>query len=356
MKILTGATTPEIAEAENRLRELENKKGHLEQTIKGIRTFLASLEVPTLEEIIKLWREKETRLEELQAEEDELRQEVRSASSGRFPTDGESMYEKLRTELISNRGEVRNLESERLDLIHQHQQKLDLKDEVEEEIRRIERHLSSKHVISTYTFSQCPRCLQEITNDMRAQEEEDLCMLCGRSFSTTENDTKAWEKTIRDAKQTIEEIGQLVDLYENRKSEISRELSALQQRIDHIEGQLSDETRRYVAPLVEQLKLASAERTQLERDLSRLEYQGKQRRYAIKLEEEALPQAEKDLEKVTLKLVELKKRIISPIDRSNAYMTHFRHFLRNVTLDLTLDSARWHEDEQVPYINGQHHR
>ncbi len=161
------------------------------------------------------------------------------------------------------------------------------------------------------------------------------------------------EKTIRDAKQTIKEIDQLVDLYENRKSEISRELSALQQRMDHIEGQLSDETRRYVAPLVEQLKLASAERTQLERDLSRLEYQGKQRRYAIKLEEEALPQAEKDLEKVTVDLVELKKRIISPIDRSNAYMTHFRRFLRNVTLDLTLDSARWHEEEQVPYINGQ---
>jgi len=102
--------------------------------------------------------------------------------------------------------------------------------------------------------------------------------------------------------------------------------------------------------------LRTAERTAIERALSQLEYQERQRRYAIQLEEEVLPQAERNLEEITAKLEALRRELGSASDRYNAFLAHFRHFMRNVNLVHPFESASWDEKEQLPLINDQSYK
>lgn len=354
VKVLMGLTTREIAQTENRLRALETRRTKLKQEIAAIRSFLNNLSVPTLLEILALREELLALLAGLDAQEDALRKEVRTHTVADVPeTENRSRYETLRDELLSTRQEWENLQREVLNLSHQRQEKTDLRSVVQAEAHRISRHLSSEHVISTYTFSQCPRCLQPITQAMHDREADGMCMLCARPLDVQQQDVKAWQKALRDVHQTIKEIDQLLDYYKRRTGELEAIMPDLERRIQWLEHELSRETDRYVSPLIEEIRLRTSERTALERALSQLDYQERQRRYAINLEENILPQAERDLEEITTRLEMLRRELGSSSERYSAFLSHFRHFMRNVDLVHRFEGATWDEKEQLPLINDQ---
>jgi hypothetical protein len=353
IKVMIGLTTREIAETENRRRFLETQKRHLEQRVATIRDFLKHLDVPTLQEIQLAHQEVSNRLAAIDEEELASRQRVRNAAAESSTDNGESLYDKHRDELIASRQRLDEFKREILNLTHYQQEKVDLRAQLEAEVNRLNRHLSSQHVISTFTFSLCPRCNQPIEEEMRRREEEDLCMLCARPFSTNVQDSKSWEKVLRDTKQTIKEVDELLEHYKDRKEHLQREAAALEGDILRVERQLWRETEKYVSPLIEEMRLKAAERTRLERELSQLEYQERQRQYAIHLEEVELPEEVKKLEEVTWELERLRQALGSESERYNAFLHHFRRFLRGVNLDRNFEDATWVPDEQLPYINGQ---
>jgi hypothetical protein len=353
IKVIIGLTTREIADMENRRRFLETEKRQLEQRISTIRDFLKHLNVPTFEEIQLARQEVSARLAAIDEEELASRQQVRNTVVGTSAGNGGSLYDKHRDELIANRQQLDEFKREVLDLIHYQREKEDLRAQLETEVDRLNRHLSSQHVISTFTFSMCPRCHLPIEEEMRRREDEGRCMLCARPFNTDTHDSKSWEKVLRDTKQTIKEVDELLQHYKSRKEELQYEVARLDTLIGRVEQQLQRETEKYVSPLIEQIRLKSAERTQFERELSQLEYQEQQRKYAIQLEEVALPQEEKNLEEIKWELERLRQALGSESERYNTFLNHFRHFLRNVTLDRHFEDATWNPDEQLPYINGQ---
>lgn len=353
IKVIIGLTTREIADTENRRRFLETEKRQLEQRISTIRDFLKHLNVPTLEEIQLARQELSARLAAIDEEESASRQQVRNAVVDPSTGNGESLYDKHRDELITNRQQLDEFKREVLDLTHYQREKEDLRAQLEAEVDRLNRHLSSQHVISTFTFSMCPRCHQPIDDVMRRREDEGRCMLCARPFSIDTQDSKSWEKVLRDTKQTIKEVDELLQHYKDRKEELQYEVARLQSLIIRVERQLQQETEKYVSPLIEQIRLRSAERMELERELSQLDYQEQQREYAIQLEEVELPQEEKKLEEIIWELERLRQALGSESERYNAFLNHFRRFLRSVTLDRHFEDATWDPDEQLPYINGQ---
>jgi len=354
VKVIMGLTTREIAETENRLRVLETKRSQLKQEIVAIRSFLGSLDVPTLLEIEERRQNLLSLLAKMDAQEDVIREQVRTHMVVSGPeAERRNMYETLRNELISKRRELEAYRREILNLTHQQQEKTDLRSVLEAEALRVSRHLSSQHIVSTYTFSQCPRCLQLIDQKMYDREVEGLCMLCGRSLDTHRQDIKPWEKALREVTQTINEVNQLLDYYQQRKGELQKITPDLEDRVQWLEQELSRETDRYVAPIIEEMRLKTAERTAIERALSQLEYQERQRRYAIRLEDEVLPQAERELEEISARLERLQQERGSASDRYNAFLVHFRHFMRNVDLVHRFENASWNEKEQLPLINDQ---
>lgn len=350
IRVMMGLTTPTIAEIENRERDLNSNRIKLIQEISAIRAFLKEVNVPSLLEIQAKRQKLLAEQVKLKSEEDAIRKQVKRNPQTTTP------YEELRNELVDKRGKMENSEQEILNLKNQQQKMTELREVLESEGHRINRRFVSKHVVSTYTFTHCPRCLQEITSEMRKREAENNCMVCGRPITIQEYDDAIWEKARRDAAQAIKETNELLDNFSERIMSLQTLRNNLQGRIEWIENQLAIEESNYVSPLIEHISLNIAQLISIEKELSQLDYQLRQREYAIYLEEEKLPNVKKELEKVTMELETARQALGTTTERYNSFLTHFRKFMRGVKLEKAFESADWDDREQMPKINNQSYK
>lgn len=346
VRVMMGLTTPTIAEIENRERDLVSERIKLSQEISAINAFLSEVNVPFLIEIetnrLNLLSE-QTRMK---SEEENIRKRIKQEQTN-------NPYEALRNELVDKRQKLENVEQEILNLKLQHQRMLELREVLESESRRINRHFVSKHVVSTYTFTHCPRCLQEITPKMRQRETENNCMVCGRPIVLQEFDDTIWQKARRDSTQATKETDELLGNFHERIRSLETQKYDMKARIEWIENQLAAEEQSYISPLVEHITLNVAQQTAIEIELGRLDYQKRQREYAIYLKEEKLPQVKQSLEKVTRELETARQALGTTTERNNSFLTHFRKFMRGIKLEKPFESADWDEKELLPKINDQ---
>jgi hypothetical protein len=354
VKVMMGLTTRAVADAENEQRTLLMRQAQVKQELEGVRRFLASLSVPETGEIERRRQELTVTLNELVAQEAQIREQMQARISGGGSEN--NTYARLRTELLEKRSEMEQQQKEILDLDHQMQEKLDVRQELVIEARRISRHLASQHVISSYTFSQCPRCLQAIESEMYNREVDGLCMLCGRPFSKHEQDVKSWEKARRDVDQLILEASQLLRHYEERKAALLVSIGVLRARVQWLEQELTREVDNYVSPLIEEVRLKAAERAQIEILLQQLNYQEVQRQYANRYETEIIPTVEQELEDIQAKLESLQLDLGYTSARYTAFITHFRNFMRNVNLVNDIYAIDFDEQEFLPSINHQSYK
>jgi len=350
IKIMFGLTTQEIADTENSIRSKEAALSDLRQSIVSIETFLKKLEVPKLIEINDKRNALLDGLSILAHEEQELRQDARTTIKEEVST-----YEPTKNALLSKRKELDEKQREVLNLVDQKREKLDIKNVLEDEVKRLERHASSHYVISTFTFTICPRCSQDITNEMRQRELEGLCALCGRSF-IEHDDAEVWEKSLRDTKQSIKETEILLIDHEKRIKFLQKEITPLDAEIKELENKLESETNQYVSPLIEHLGLIISARIAAERELSRLEYEKQQRDLATHYQEYDLPKIQRDLDEIKNELTDLRSKLGNPSDYSNAFLSHFRSFLNHVSLDQAVDIIDLEEKTFLPLINRQQYK
>lgn len=355
-KVMMGLTTREVAQAENVRRTLQMRQQQLRQELAGIRQFLTNLNVPDIGDIQQRRQTITQALSEVTLQENAIRERIERGIQSE-PTDNGS-YTRLRSELLDKRSQIEQHQQEIRNIEIQHQEKVDLRVELETEVRRINRHLASQHVISSYTFSQCPRCLQAIEPAMYNREVDGDCMLCGRPFSTHIQDVGPWEKARRDVEQLINEAGQLLNFYEERRSALQRSVAELSGRVQWLEHELQRETTNYVSPLIEEIRLRASERAEMEKGLEQLRYQEIQRQYANRYEEDVIPKVEQELEDIGAKLTSLQEALGSESLRYNAFLTHFRHFMRNVDLvsKSSIYGIAWDEQELLPTINEQSYK
>ncbi len=349
IRVMMGLTTPTIAEIENRERDLRAERLKLIQEISAIRTFLDEVDIPSLDDIEKKRQKILTEQTRLREEAEKIRKQVKDIKSNNSQT----LYETIRNELVEKRRQLESAEQEILNIQNQKQKITDLREVLDSEGHRINRHFVSKHVVSTFTFTHCPRCLQEITVDMKKREADNNCMVCGRPIVIQEYDDAVWQKARRDSAQAIKEASELLENFDERTRSLNNQRNELKRRIKWIEDQLALEENNYVSPLVENITLSNAQMISIEKELSQLDYQKRQRDYAIYLEEEKLPQAKQNLEKVTMELETARQALGTATERQNSFLTHFRKFMRQVKLEKSFESAEWDDKEQLPRINGQ---
>ena len=348
MKIMLGISTVETGPLEIEEKRIKGLIKSLEIDIKAVKKFLQEMDVPKMETIITLERENKSRKEQLITKEVELRRQIRDKTVRRK----KSTYDKLRFDLLSQREMLRNMETELNTLRFQKKRKLDLRKRLEAEYDRINRHISSESVLSSFSFSICPRCLQEIDSQMKEREIQDRCMLCGREFMKRKPSMAAWEKSLRDVEQNLGEIDELIEFYEEREKEISSRIKSLREEIGRIGSEIEDETKEYVSESVGELKLLSTERMEVEKMLEKLENWKKQRRYVRKVENEELPRKEKELENLINKLDRISKRRESKKRRIETFLSHFSEFMRKVVPN-SFNSAGWDREEYLPLVNKQ---
>lgn len=348
MKIMLGISTVETGPLEIEERRIRGRIKSLEADIEAVKKFLQEMDVPEIETIAKLERENKSRKEQLITEEVELRRQIRDKTTRRK----KSTYDKLRIDLLNQRETLRDMETESNTLRFQKKRKLELKKRLEAEYDRINRHISSESVLSSFTFSICPRCLQGIDSQMKEREIQNRCMLCGREFMKRKPSIEAWEKSLGDIEQNLREIDELIEFYEEREKEISSKIISLREEIGRIESEIEEETKEYVSESVEELKLLSSKRMEVEKMLDKLENWEKQRRYVQKVETEELPKKEEELENLRSKLDGILKRRESKRRRIETFLSHFSEFMREVVPN-SFNSAGWNWEEYLPLVNKQ---
>jgi predicted nucleic acid-binding Zn-ribbon protein len=357
VKVMLGLTTQEIADVEERIKETEGEIEQLTKQIQGIERLLSDFRVGSLIEIEERRGNLRELLNEVQRDEDTVRRHIEKLATHESVEEAHRAeeYQTLREELIAKRERLGNVESELTVLARQVQEKSDLKALLESEVGRLERHTASQYVLSTFTFSRCPRCLQSIDSTMRVREQREICMLCGRPFQLdTEYDKDAWSKALRDANKAVQEADQLLAHYSSRTESLERERIELQERTAWLQNELMRQTASYVSPLVEELSLINERRAQLLKALSELDLEEKQRRYVIRMHDEELPELRRNRDRLRGRLQELEMKRGRPGERTEALLTHFRSFMRR-TASGQYRSASWDEVEMLPKVNDQEH-
>lgn len=354
VKLMLGLMTQEIADAEEEVRTADLKVQRLNEEIRGIERLLSDFSVGTLLDIQQRRNNLLKLLERTQAEEDALRERIQiAASQGPILSQGKEEYQAMHNELLTQRSKLSDIDSELSVLNRQTEEKTDLKSLLEGEAQKIERHASSHYVLSTFTFSKCPRCLQEISTEMREREHEQECMLCGRSLQPgSEADTEAWNKALADAHKAVQEADQLLGYYFSRVQSLIQERGMIQERTDWLQTELTRQTVRYVSPLVEDLSLINERRAQFLKAMAAVDLEEKQRRYADEMRDKTLPELKRTRDEWRNKMEELQIRRGKRRERIEAFLEHFTYFMRK-TASNQFKSASWNQTELLPQVNNQ---
>jgi len=130
----------------------------------------------------------------------------------------------------------------------------------------------------------------------------------------------------------------------------------LSSRISRLESILQSQTSEYVSPFVEFVSIRSEEKIDIEKSISRLQYQQTERQHANDLETERLPDVESQLERITIELNTLRSKIGTEHERYAALVHHYRYFMDNVDTVQRISSISWDTDEQLPIINDQSYK
>jgi predicted nucleic acid-binding Zn-ribbon protein len=355
VKQMLGLTTQEIADVEEEIRISESKIQRLTDEIRGIERLLNDFQVGSLLEIEQRHANLRYLLEGLQNQEDTLRKTIEQGATAARNINAYqgSEYQTLRDELIEHRSRIQDIENETAVLTKQLQEKTELSSHLESEVDRLERHTSSLFVLSTFTFSRCPRCLQPIISEMRYRETHGDCMLCGRPLEKErEFDNEAWSKALDDAKKAVQEVQQLLEHYQTRIDIMKTEEAQRRSRVQWLQAQLARQTISYVSPLLEDLNIISERKSQVLQELSELDLEERQRRYTIKLQDESLPSLRNERDILEIKLKELQVLRGRPGIRIESFLTHFSSFMRK-TASSQYRSAAWDSIEYLPLINNQ---
>lgn len=134
------------------------------------------------------------------------------------------------------------------------------RNEAKNEQSRLRRYSELQNVLSSFIFSNCPRCSQPITMEMRHREDDDRCMLCNRELLVEEKSPINVTKHIRDLEDEIRELDQLIDHYELSIVEINSRIEkrrflkrAKEQELDEKMGE------HFTSPFISNLESISGE-------------------------------------------------------------------------------------------------
>ncbi len=192
-----------LLELEAKEAELRAKKQEIEDEINRYKTFLKELNIPSTPEI----HQKIKMIEEERAAKLKEREILLQKMHG-----DPEIIAQLKQEIIELDYHIRTF-SEDIAFLEEKvkEYRLSFHDIINEQ-DKLRRYGTSNAVLSSFTFSQCPRCQQPIEDDMQARETHNECMLCGRQIQTETSVNLL--KRLDDLADEARELRQLIQRYD----------------------------------------------------------------------------------------------------------------------------------------------
>jgi len=331
----------ELFDLEVERSNLEARKQEIQTEIANTRRLLQELNVPTKGEINQrideLQTAREAKVKELQTVKQRLRGTPQWALA-------------FRQEIVDLDQEVQAT-TEEIAFLNQklNEYRLSRNDALNEQ-QRLQRFDISRKVLSSFTFLQCPRCSQSITNDMRAREDQRNCMLCGRPLLREQVPQFDVVKQIGDLKDEVSELDQLIQRYGTSVKAVGEKRDRLLQEKESKEQELDERMgEHYTTAFVADLEIISG---QIGASTEKVNQWRSFLAIWSKLDERytALKEVEAHIEEVDSRLNKLRQKKANDLQKLSVLGDHFHGFLHDVFRDYQF--SKIDEDSYEPLINN----
>jgi hypothetical protein len=244
-KLLTNTVVPDLYSAQLDELSLKKQLEKLEQEIAAIARFLGDIDLPTPVIIEAKANDLRDRRLELNAQIDEVKHALRARPDYPSP---------LRTQVLALESALDEKQQELRFARQTLQDYVELENQLVSDLDRLARSRSAAHLLSSFEFEQCPRCLQSMDIDMRRREAEGHCSLCNRMITRNSDqidDLAAYEKQIL---YQLDELRDLEGYYQDSIRGIEEHIERHRPQVDSARQQLDEASREFVSPAISDIE------------------------------------------------------------------------------------------------------
>lgn len=343
---ITGIISLKRFQIELELAKIQSDTNEEEAYYNSVRAFLANHNIPSIIEATGRVQSAEEELRNAKEAQYNLQQRIKEAT--------ETEQQDRKGRIAALRAEMLNIEerSARIDrtLFGLQQEETRIREVLSaliQDRQKSERLQVSSTILSSVEFGICPRCLLDITPEMKAREQHARCSLCARPLRTTSDSPPKSVPRTDDINLQIEEAEGVLKGVIKEREELQNRLKQLEQQRNDIGRTLDDESRAYVSPavdmLLEQANTIALKEAALTQARHLLEQAG------------ALETIRTGLEKLRDKKAKLEDDLREARNAKRARLEALRRIYENILIELEFpgfESCRIDPFSLMPYING----
>jgi hypothetical protein len=265
---LTRIVSTKRFEIEKTLGETQTTLAEKTTELDHIEGFLQKNGVPALHRLDEqIARAHDTR-DAAEARRRSLQEALATASPG--ATHGEGGLDTLRRQLLGVKADLARNEAMHAQLEQQQRRIGRLGASLRSDAQKVRRIQTSQHVLSTIDFAICPRCLLEITPEMRHREDYGRCTLCNRAVQVTSDQIPKNLPRSSDIQAQIEEATSVGRDLDSEIVHVYHEIERLQEAERRLSVEVDREAAAYVSPSVDSLVSTSNAVAEATTELNRL--------------------------------------------------------------------------------------
>jgi len=344
---LTKITPVERFTIEDQLAKAQQEVQTVENYFRSVQEFLQQNGVPTLLEansrVTKAREELAIATEQQRNLQMRIREDALKKESEKQP----GRIDDLHTQLFAVKAQVRATEQHLIGLRKEEERLSEVLHSLEDDRKKAQRLRSSNTILSSVEFAICPRCLLEITDEMRLREQHARRSLCNRPMRTTSDAPPRATPKLDDIDMQINEAKSVLKDVRKEIEGVQRELSQFQGKEQEIGQIINKESQVYVSPAVDSLLARAHEVAQREADLAKAQSLLDQAQAL-----EAIREQLNGLKQEQARLEDLLKESRKP---NRQRLNEFRQIYERVLMDIDFPGFRdCSIDPQtfMPYING----
>ncbi len=264
---LSGITPLERFAIEDKLAEVQTEAQGLEDYFQSVQAFLMKNGVPTLIEAEAQVNTAEKALQTAKNVQRRIQQEIRDSTIDQTHRQlGQT--DKLRDQLLIIKDEAAQIQRHLVGLQQEEERLEQVLASLKVDRQKSQRLQVSSTILSSVDFGICPRCLLEITPEMRQREQHARCSLCNRPLRvTSDTPPRAMPKT-GDIDLQIEEAEEVLKDVRRERKGAQATLEKLRTQEAEISRDLDIESQAYVSPAVDRLLAQGREIAQREAELA----------------------------------------------------------------------------------------
>lgn len=342
--LLTGIIPARAYQFEEQLAKIQQRQQTVTHSLEAVRTYLRDHNVPSFEEAERRLQIAQSAATAAEAAQREAQLQLRAM--GRVDLGGEGHIGRLRASLLETQTQRADLARDLTGLRGEEQRLRELVRSLQADEQRVERLQTATAVLSTVDFDRCPRCLQELTEDMRQREAYARCGLCNRTLDITSDEMPRFTPSVDDIATQLEEAQGLLRDVQTEREAREQEYQNISEVERRAARQLDEATAAYVAPSLDRLGALAHDVARQQRDLDEA---AASMRHVLALRDMEQEIAELQLRQVEVEneREEARRHARGRLRRLTSY---YRDALRKVAFP-ALRSVRIGRS-LMPYING----